>query len=309
MIACQIILISFSFDKNSFICNNVRMITKEIQVKDYLSKSKIGAYAINPYIGCPHACKYCYACFMRRFTLHSEKWGDFTDIKLCQTPINLERIKGKEVFISSVTDCYNPLEEKYQITRNILTQLIPSDADIQISTKSKLILRDIDILKQIKHLTIAISVNTLDEKFKNDMDRASSIVDRLKTLKTLHENGLHTVLFMSPIFIGITDYKQIIEETKSYIDEYWFEDLNLRGGYKKVILDYIKSNYPNLYPIYEEIYIKNKKDKLYAHDQEIILFCNQNNINFKAYFHHEEVMKEKVHRRGNDRFVQTSLWN
>ena len=287
------------------------MITKEIQVKDYLSKSKIGTYAINPYIGCPHACKYCYACFMRRFTLHSENWGDFTDIKLCQTPINLEKIKGKEVFISSVTDCYNPLEEKYKITRSILEQLIPSDAIIQISTKNKLILRDIDILKQLKHLTVAMSVNTLDEKFKNDMDRASCIADRLKTLKTLHENGIFTVLFMSPIFIGITDYQQIINETKAYIDEYWFEDLNLRGGYKKVILDYIKSNYAHLYPIYEDIYIRNKKDALTALDQEITQFCTQNNINFKAYFHHEEVMKskEKVQGRGNNKFVQTSLFN
>ena len=156
-----------------------------------------------------------------------------------------------------------------------------------------------------------MSVNTLDEKFKNDMDRASSIADRLKTLKTLHENGIYTVLFMSPIFIGITDYKKIIQETKDYIDEYWFEDLNLRGSYKKVILDYIKIHYENLYPIYEEIYLKNKKDKLNALDQEITNYCKQNNINFKAYFHHEEVMKskEKVHGHGINKFVQTSLFN
>ena len=95
------------------------------------------------------------------------------------------------------------------------------------------------------------------------------------------------------------------------IDEYWFEDLNLRGGYKKVILDYIKSNYAHLYPIYEDIYIRNKKDALTALDQEITQFCTQNNINFKAYFHHEEVMKskEKVQGRGNNKFVQTSLFN
>lgn len=59
------------------------MIVKIKKVKDYVTKSKIGEYAINPYIGCPHKCKYCYASFMKRFTNHPEEWGEFIDIKLC----------------------------------------------------------------------------------------------------------------------------------------------------------------------------------------------------------------------------------
>lgn len=113
-----------------------------------------------------------------------------------------------------------------------------------------MILRDIDLLKQIKNVTVSISINTLNEKFKNDMDKASSIKDRLNTLKELHKNNIYTVLFMSPIFPYITEWKKIIEISREYVDEYWFENLNLRGSYKNDILGYIQENYSELYPKY-----------------------------------------------------------
>ena len=229
---------------------------KEIVVNDYLTKSNLPSsdYVINPYVGCSHGCRYCYASFMRRFTGHKENWGDFIDIKKCNKKINLKKISEKKVFLSSVTDCYNELEKKYFITRKILKELVDSDCYLSISTKSSLILRDIDLLKQMKNLTVSISINTLNEKFKNDMDNASTIKERLNTLKELHKNGIYTVLFMSPIFPYITEWEKIIEESKEYVDEYWFENLNLRGSYKKDILDYIKDNYKEIYPKYIEIY-------------------------------------------------------
>ena len=87
------------------------------------------------------------------------------------------------MFLSSVTDCYNKFEAKYELTRNILKQLLDVDCELNISTKSKLILRDMDLLKQMKNLIVSMSINTLDENFKNDMDNASSIQERLQTLK------------------------------------------------------------------------------------------------------------------------------
>lgn len=271
------------------------MIIKEIDTPDYLTISKLPAsdYVINPYVGCPHACKYCYACFMKRFTGHDEDWGSFVDVKRCNKKIDLKKIENKSVFLSSVTDCYNPLEEKYKITRSILEQLVYANCKLSISTKSKLILRDLDLLKKMKNLVISMSINTLDENFKNDMDKASSIKDRLATLKELNENGIKTVLFMSPIFPYITDFRAIIEESKEYIDEYWFENLNLRGTYKKVILDYIKEKYPQYYEQYIKIYINN--DKTYWKDlsKEIESYCNFNNIKYVNYFYHEKLVKEK----------------
>ena len=183
------------------------MKTKVVEVPDYLTKSNLPSsdYVINPYVGCTNACKYCYASFMKRFTGYTENWGEFIDIKKCEKNINLKKISGKNVFLSSVTDCYNELESKYMVTRKILTKLMGSDCHLSISTKSKLILRDIELLKTIKDVTVSISINTLNEKFKDDMDRASSIKDRIYTLRKLHESGIKAVLFMSPIFPYITE--------------------------------------------------------------------------------------------------------
>lgn len=266
---------------------------KKVKVNDYLTKSNLPAsdYVINPYIGCLHSCKYCYACFMKRFTGHNEEWGEFIDIKECDKPINLDKIKGKSVFLSSVTDCYNPLEQEYKITRKILEQLKNSEARIEITTKSSLVLRDVDLLKQMKNVLVALSINTLDEKFKNDMDRASSIEDRINTLKTLHNEGIRTVLFMSPLFPEITNWKDIIERTKDFVDEYWFENLNLRGPYKPTIMNYIYNNYYELYNLYKQIYINGDKSYWNNLSEQIEVYCKQNNINYINFFHHEQIRK------------------
>lgn len=267
------------------------MIIKEKETKDFLTRTKIGSFAINPYIGCPHACKYCYATFMKRFTNHPEPWGDFLDVKICNKKISLKRISGKNVVISTATDPYNPYEKKYKVTRFILEQLVDSDCYLQILTKNKLVLRDLELLKKIENVSVALSINTLDECFRRDMDKASSIKQRIETLKTLHENNIYTILFMSPIFIGITPWKQIIEKTKDYVDEYWFENLNLRGTYKKEILEYIEKKYPELLPLYNQIYKFSDKKALFDLDEEILEYCKWNNINYKDYFQHEKVIK------------------
>lgn len=274
----------------------MNIIENEIIVKDLVTKSNLPAsdYVINPYVGCPHGCRYCYASFMKRFTNHHEEWGSFIDIKRCDKPINKKKLLGKSVFLSSVTDCYNAFEEKYGNTRNILEQLVSVDCELNISTKSHLILRDIDLLKQCKNLKVSVSVNTLDEQFKRDMDHASSIEKRLETLETLHENGIYTILFMSPIFPGITDYKAIIAETQRYVDEYWFENLNLRGSYKRDILRYIKSTYPQFMALYDGIYGKGDMEFWNDLSVEIEEYCNTHAIKHVNYFYHKKLVEAKL---------------
>jgi len=273
----------------------MEIVEKVIEVKNYVTKSNLPAsdFVINPYIGCPHACQYCYAVFMKRFTGHSEEWGTFIDIKKCDKPINAKQLEGKSVFLSSVTDCYNSFEEKYGVTRKILEQLVTVDCQLDISTKSSLILRDIDLLKQCKNLKVAMSVNTLDEEFKDDMDKASPIEARLETLETLHQEGIYTILFMSPMFPMVTDFKAIIEKTSSYVDEYWFENLNLRGGYKQKILTYISQKYPQYYETYEKIYPKKDKSYWIKLADEINEYCESNGIKFINYFYHQDLVKAK----------------
>jgi DNA repair photolyase len=271
------------------------IIEKEIEVKDYLTKSNLPAsdYVINPYVGCPHVCKYCYANFMKRFTGHSEEWGTFIDIKRCSKPISKKKLKGKTVFLASVTDCYNPYEEKYCITQSILKQLLDVECTVSISTKSSLILRDMDLLKQFKNISVAMSINTLDESFKNNMDNASNIEARMNTLKILHENGIHTVLFMSPIFPAITDYKEIIENSRPFVDEYWFENLNLRGEYKARILRYINEKYPQYADLYKQIYVKGNKDYWDELAIEIETYCTEHSIIHTNFFYHEQLVAKK----------------
>ena len=271
---------------------------REITVKDLVTKSNLPAsdYVINPYVGCPHACKYCYACFMKRFTNHSEEWGDFIDIKLCDKPISSKKLQGKSVFLSSVTDCYNPFEEKYRNTRGILEQLVSIDCELNISTKSHLILRDIDLLKQCKNLKVSVSINTLDEQFRKDMDNASSISERLEVLRILHTNGIYSVLFMSPIFPKITDFKAIVDNSKDFVDEYWFENLNLRGSYKQTILNYINNSYPQFMELYNDIYINGNMEYWNELAIEIERYCNKHSIKHINYFYHKDLVQAKLSR-------------
>ncbi|MBM3199296.1 hypothetical protein FJZ53_00040 [Candidatus Woesearchaeota archaeon] len=87
------------------------MIIKEISCKTLLNKSGIMDYCINPYTGCSHGCVYCYARFMLKYTNHKEEWGGFVDVKTNAIEVLKKEILKKKpgkIFISSVTDCYQP---------------------------------------------------------------------------------------------------------------------------------------------------------------------------------------------------------
>ena len=237
-----------------------------VETKSVMTKSNapLGGYAVNPYVGCPHACQYCYASFMKRFTGHTEEWGTFMDVKVWPEIANPRKYTGQKVIIGTVTDGYNPLEETYGRTRKILEELKDSGADILICTKSDLVLRDMDLLLEINkknRLTVSWSVNTLDEAFKDDMDAAVSIERRLAAMKQVYDAGIRTVCFISPVFPGLTDIEAIFERAKDQCDLVWLENLNLRGGFKKTIMDYIADKHPELVPLYDEIY--NKKNRTY----------------------------------------------
>ena len=97
-----------------------------------------------------------------------------------------------------MTDGYNPQEEQFRNTRKLLEQLIGSDADILICTKSDLVVRDIDLMKKLGRVTVSWSINTLDENFKNDMDSASSIERRITAMKQVSVQSV-SYLRYSPV--------------------------------------------------------------------------------------------------------------
>lgn len=281
---------------------------KEIQVKSILSKSNlpIGDYSANPYTGCTFACKYCYACFMKRFSNHSEEWGEFIDVKYWEPLKNTQKYANKELFIGSVTDPYNPQERTYQRTKALLEELKDSGIKLHIATKSDLILRDLELLKSFKNLRISFSINTLDENFRKDMDRAVPIKRRLEAMRILYNEGITTTCFISPIFPQITDVEAIISEVQEYCHFIWLENLNLRGGYKSTIMDYIHTKHPQLLPLYQEIYTQGKmnywqwldsKLKAFAEGRGLEYVYNDDSLTPSSkpivvnYFYHEKIKK------------------
>lgn len=242
---------------------NSNLQIKKIQVNGVMTKSNlpVSDYSVNPYVGCSHACKYCYASFMKRFTGHLELWGTFLDVKYWPEIKNLQKYSGKELFIGSVTDPYLPEEETYERTRTLLQQLQGSGVKISIATKSDLVLRDLDLIKSFPDSRVSWSINTLDETFRSEMDYAVSIDRRFAAMKKFHDAGVRTTCFISPIFPGITDVKAIIEKAKNHCNFVWLENLNLRGDYKTWILNYIRDKHPELSSLYCEIY--QKKDNSY----------------------------------------------
>ena len=91
------------------------ILINEAETKNIMTKSSlpVGGYSVNPYVGCTHACKYCYASFMKRFTGHKEEWGTFLDVKHWPEIKNPKKYAGQRVVIGSVTDGYNPQEEQF----------------------------------------------------------------------------------------------------------------------------------------------------------------------------------------------------
>lgn len=286
------------------------MTVKTIYTKSVLSKSNLPVceYSVNPYVGCTHNCKYCYASFMKRFTGHAEPWGTFLDVKLWPEIKNPQRYAGKELFLGSVTDPYLPQEEQYGRTRALLKQLQGSGAKLSIATKSDLILRDLDLIKTFPDARVSWSVNTLDEDFKNDMDNAASIARRLAAMEAFYRAGIRTTCFVSPIFPGITDAEAIIRRVKGQCHLIWLENLNLRGSFKAVIMAYIQSTRPHLLPLYQEIYNSGDRSYWETLDQKIRTYADEIGLDYVTdddsvrrpfdappvivnYFYHEKIKK------------------
>lgn len=284
------------------------VLIRDVETKNIMTKSSlpVGGYSVNPYVGCTHGCKYCYASFMKRFTGHTEPWGTFLDVKHWPEIKNPRKYRGQRVVIGSVTDGYLPQEEQFRNTRKLLEQLRGSEAEILICTKSDLVVRDLDLLKQLGKVTVSWSINTLDEAFHQDMDKAVSIERRLAAMKAVYEAGIRTVCFISPVFPGITDFTAIFHRVKDQCDLVWLENLNLRGGFKQDILDYIQEKHPDLVPLYRAIYQKGDRSYFQQLEKQAARLAAENDCPFVDnelpygravpghpvivdYFYHEEI--------------------
>lgn len=265
------------------------MIINIIKSKSVLIKSKLPEvdYCINPYNGCFHGCVYCYARFMKRFTGHTEEWGEFVDVKINALEIlNKEMVKNPKIgtiLLGSVTDAYQPVEKKYKITRGILEILLKHNFPISILTKSDLVLRDIDLLRQFSDCEVGITVTTLNDDISRNFEiRASLPKFRIRALEIIHNAGIKTYAFIGPILPELTDLEIILSSLQGKVDFIMAECLNLKCGNSETVKKVLKEKYINLLPVYNE-FTQKHWDKV---EFNLKVLCDKFNLKLKGFYRH-----------------------
>ena len=203
------------------------MIVKEICAKTILSKSKVLDYTINPYIGCEHGCTYCYARFMKRFTRHEERWGEFVDVKVNAPSLlqsEIKRKRARRVWISGICDPYQPLEKKYELTRGCLEILSRHGWPVTIQTKSPLLLRDTELFEGFIDVEITMTITTADENIRQIFEpKAPSIRERIEALEKLHSEGIKTSAMIAPM---LPKAEGLANELRGKVDSVLIDRMN-----------------------------------------------------------------------------------
>ena len=194
---------------------------REINAKNILSKSQVYDYALNPYVGCQHGCVYCYAKFMKRFTGHRERWGEFVDVKINAPELLASEVKKKRigrVWISGVCDPYQPLEKRYMLTKRCLAILVENGWPFTVQTKSPLVLRDIGIVKKSKDAEVGFTITTANERIRKLFEPgAPPSRRRIDALAKLHSEGIKTFAMVAPILPGAEGLVSALKGNVEYV--------------------------------------------------------------------------------------------
>ncbi len=277
--------------KNILLRNKTNYIS-EIIAKTIITKSKLPGvdYCFNPYVGCLHGCAYCYARFMGRFTGHAnEKWGTYLDWKVNAPELlkkEVPKIKERSgiVVFGSVTDCYQPIEEKLELTRECLKIFLEYQIPISILTKNALVKRDFDLLRQFKHCELGVSISILDKYHQQILEPgASDPQERIDVLREAFSSGLNTYAFLGPIHPFLTNIEDIFEKIAPFIKFIMAELPNLHCG-----------NWDNFSKALTKININPNEYKRVAESNDFYQktnnllrkLCQKNKIEFRGIFRH-----------------------
>jgi DNA repair photolyase len=240
------------------------VIVREIECKSILTKSGIEGvdYALNPYVGCEHGCVYCYASFMKRFTGHTEEWGTFVDVRVNAAEVlarQMRRAKWGNVVSGTVTDPYQPLEERYEITRACLEVLTAYDSPVSILTKSDLVLRDLDLLRRLKDVEVGFTITALDDEVQRIFEpRSPPASARLAALAELAKAGVKTWAFCGPLLPLLSDGEEQIEAlfdelAKAGVSYIIVDSMKLSGAIGGKVRRVLEGHYPDLVEGYRHI--------------------------------------------------------
>ncbi|WP_462249811.1 PA0069 family radical SAM protein [Ekhidna sp.] len=220
----------------------------------------VGMYtSINPYQGCEHGCIYCYA------RNSHEYWGfsagiDFETkiIVKPEAPSLLENeflkssYKPRVIMLSGNTDCYQPLERKYQITRNLLKVFNKYQNPVGIITKNALVVRDLDLLKELasnKLVQVIFSITSMDEKLRQKLEpRTASATKKFKAMETLASEGIPVGVMNAPLIPGLNHHEipTILKNSaNSGADFASYTVVRLNGQISKIFKDWLVKNFPD----------------------------------------------------------------
>jgi DNA repair photolyase len=192
-----------------------------VQAAGILTEAKgfMGAYdyTLNPYSGCSFGCNYCYAAFFSRSTVDKDNWGNWLRVKENALQLLMKKRKkpliDKTIYMSSVTDPYQPVEKELGLTRSILKELIDyHKVRLVIQTRSQLATRDIDLFKQFEVIQVNMTVTTDSESVRKAFEPfCPSNKVRLKAIKEIADAGVQTCITMTPL-LPIENILQFTEE-------------------------------------------------------------------------------------------------
>ncbi|EKD28343.1 MAG: radical SAM protein [uncultured bacterium] len=255
-----------------------------------LTSIDLGDYVINPYKGCEYGCLYCYVRNNKNVKTKKQPWGSYVESRINIIEKLKDELKHKHlkrVLIGSTTEPFQPIENKYKLTREILKILTEHKIYYTILTRSPDILQTIDILKEGFCENIYFTVNHFDARLKALFEnKAPDFAQRIEAINTLSSSNLPVVPYFSPILPFISGYKRFLEEI-SIVKRIEFECLNFNIPEFDSIIEVVKS----IYPGFEKNYFKMRNDERYfievwdKIENEIFQLCKTKNISIKIHKH------------------------
>jgi len=230
-------------------------LVREITCKSVLTETGLPAdYAINCYVGCQHACVYCYARYMKRFTGHPEPWGAFVDVRTNAPQVLAKEVRRKpqaSVMLSSVCDGWQPLETKYGVSGQCVEILARSGWHVSILSKSALVMNVLPLLEG-KPADIGVTVTTFDERIRRVIEPgASPTHQRFQLLADAAARGIAIWAFLGPFLPGLTDTEDNLAElfeaaAKLPVTHLHWDRVNFRSGVAASLRQMAREHFPHL---------------------------------------------------------------
>ncbi|MBU1086089.1 MAG: hypothetical protein KKD05_01065 [Candidatus Omnitrophica bacterium] len=217
----------------------------------------LAPFVINPYQGCSFGCCFCYAQFSKIAQKQTEPWGSYVKVKINAIDLlkkELKQIQPKSVLLGSITECFQPIEKKYGITRQILELLNEQAVLFTIMSRSMLIADYLDLLSQGNCQRIYFTVNALPDVLNTEFDmQAPDFKQGLDTIVKLQNKKLKVIGYFCPILPMISDIKLIVSSAKGIINQAEFEIINFNMAKQSLIIKAMEKHYPEHKPEYEKL--------------------------------------------------------